>query len=122
MRQIGDCFMFNFGGPEQTARLLWESAIRGGGPGLPEIPMDEMTHDQLESAVVYARIALNNCILEKLGPDVLEICCQRFGEVMGFLSVHDQDFARSVLDHKIDFPTRPKAYWAKFVRDARSES
>ena len=115
-------FMFNFGGPEQTAQMLWDSASTVG-PGLTHCPLDEMDDEQLHAALVYARMALYEAMTSQQPQDVVDVLLDQFEEIFTYLIPLDADYAQKVIDHKLAIPShRPRSYWEKLARKILSES
>jgi len=54
--------MFNFGNPEDLARMHLDAVT--GGPGLPDMPLDEMTEDDLRELIIYLRAAVDAAHVE----------------------------------------------------------
>lgn len=115
-------FMFNFGGPEQTAQMLWDSASTVG-PGLAARPLDEMNIYEIQSALVYARMALYEAMASGQPDDVVEMVLDQFEQIFIYYVPLDADYARKVIDHKLVIPSRrPRSYWEKLARRVLSES
>lgn len=73
--------MFNFGTPEDTAKLFWENALSVSGPEIPEVHPSEMSEEDLMSTVAYARIAAERAMKENASPEVVDILVQQYDEI-----------------------------------------
>ena len=94
--------MFDFGNPEDTANMVRETCL-AYGPGLAEIPLDEMTEDQLRSATTYAYMAYSDAALNDASDEVLSILKEDYDEAFKALAGASEDFRESLYDNRHQF-------------------
>ena len=116
--------MFDFGKPEDIAALHWDMAL-GFGPGLAEIPLDEMDENQLRNALTYTYIALQKAYRSGYEGEVIQILKTDYDEVFKALAGTSQEFCEAVEGNRHQFAgPRTKEnvdYYKKLAREA-SES
>ena len=74
--------MFFFGSPEDTAQLYWRNSTEIAGPALPEVPLDEMSEQDLRNALTYCRISYKAALEDGASEEVMSL----------LLEHHDQAF------------------------------
>jgi len=87
--------MFDFGNPEDTANMVRQSCFTYG-PGLAEIPLDEMTEEQLRNALTYAYMACRDAMLSDLSDEVVSILKEDYDEAFKALAGASEDFKETV--------------------------
>lgn len=65
--------MFHFGSHDSVAELYWDRAAAVSGPKLARMPIDEMSVNQLKTALVYARMACSLAVSEGANRSVIDI-------------------------------------------------
>ena len=88
--------MFDFGKPEDTAELLWKSAVTLAGPGLPDCHWDEMEEQELKNAFAYLYLAVTEAILDGLSQDVLDVLLSQYDEVFEAIALNSEEFRDAV--------------------------
>ena len=92
--------MFLFGSPEDTASLYWNEAISQQGPEVADCHYEDMTQEELEVALVYARIAYETARYDKAPDEVIEYIVNQHDEIFQLLMVADPEFRARVLSPK----------------------
>jgi len=73
--------MFNFGSTEDNAALLWENALAGYGPELPDCHYDEMSEKDLKNLFAYIYSVLKTAIVEGAPQEVIDLLTEYYDEV-----------------------------------------
>lgn len=94
--------MFDFGNPEDTANMVREACLTYG-PGLAEIPLDEMTEDQLRNAITYAYMAYTDAALSDASDAVLSILKEDYDEAFKALAGASEEFRESLYNNTHQF-------------------
>lgn len=89
--------MFFFGGVENQAAIYWSDALHQLGPELPDVPMDELSVQQLKIALAYCRMAYEKAKRDKAPDETLEVLLNQHDEVFATLASVDEDFRGRVL-------------------------
>jgi hypothetical protein len=115
---------FDFGKPEEVAALHWDNAL-AFGPGLAEVPLDEMDEAQLRNALTYAYMALQEAYQSGYEGEVIQILKTDYDEVFRVLAGVSEEFREVVEGNRHQFAgPRTKenvSYYKKLAREA-SES
>lgn len=90
--------MFNFGSPEDTARLFFDQAVRDMGPGLSDQHYEEMEEEELRNLFVYLRITYFTAARSGASDEVVEVIVQWYDEVFLYLLEALEDFRAAVCD------------------------
>jgi len=94
--------MFDFGNPEHTANMVREACLTYG-PGLEEIPLDEMSEEQLRNALAYTYMAYTDAILDDLSDEVVSILKKDYDEAFKALAAASDEFKEAVRTNKHQF-------------------
>jgi TRAP-type mannitol/chloroaromatic compound transport system substrate-binding protein len=78
--------MFEFGSVEELKNLYSENALSDTGPALPDLPLDEMTEQDLKHALSYARMAYTNAELQGASEEVLQALLEQYDEAFALLA------------------------------------
>lgn len=89
--------MFFFGSPEDQASLYWSAATSMPGPDVAEKPLDEMTIDELRTAIVYCRIAYMKAREDGVPSEALDILLNEYDEAFKALAKADDWFKGLIL-------------------------
>lgn len=92
--------MFFFGDPENQASIYWTTALNALGPELAQVPLDELSIDQLKIALAYARMAYESAQRDMAPDEVLKILLEQHDEIFGYLAQADEEFRGKVLGTK----------------------
>ena len=93
--------MFDFGSPEDTAKLFWGMALAVSGPKLPDVPVDEMEEEDLRKAIAYCYLAHQKAEQEGASDAVLEVLTEEHDKVFKALAEASQRFRDRVQRDKI---------------------
>tara|TARA_B100001173_G_scaffold309681_1_gene322586 strand:+ start:829 stop:1170 length:342 start_codon:yes stop_codon:yes gene_type:complete len=92
--------MFNFGNPEDTAKLFLDEALRESGPEIPTVPYDELEEEELRNALAYLHIAIGNSLEDGADEDVVDILVSHYDNVFYLLAGISQDFREAVQSNR----------------------
>jgi hypothetical protein len=84
--------MFQFGSTDQLRDLYSENALAVTGPLLPEVPLDEMSEQDLMNALAYARIAYTRAERDGMSQDVLQALLGQYDEAFAALASVSEKF------------------------------
>jgi hypothetical protein len=115
--------MFDFSStPENSLQILQDArrAKPGGGPGVPEVPLDEQSAYELKCSLAYtysvAQVARN-----EYGDDVAALAKAEFDAVWMALIEVDAEFRKLVIAGKARPPIGPIKPYQDFARGKTSE-
>ena len=114
--------MFHFGSPEDTAKVCWSAALAEGGPGLRECPVDELSVEELEVALAYNYIALQDAHIDGLPDEVVSILKEDYDAVFKALAEASEEFRETVKNNRHvyagGYSPDNVAYYKKLARQA----
>ena len=115
--------MFNIGDPEQIyATFVDYCSGDPDGPGIPDMPVDEMSAEDLRSAVAYSLMAWAMARREEAGEEVMEIAKGYFDAAWMALIEADDDFRQRFIENKrIQVPSRDRKPYELFAKGRISE-
>lgn len=88
--------MFDFGDPQDTAKLFWENAVRIQGPRVPDLPYDEMSEQDLRNVFTYLYISAQDALAEGASEEVVRILIDQYDEVFQALAEASESFRNVV--------------------------
>lgn len=109
--------MFNFGSPEDTARLYLEGASQTGGGGLQDKNYSEMSEEQLRNTLIYYRIAYYRATMSEASEDVVDVIVAGHDELFLYL-LEGMDGFRDLVCSRIHSPLND---WKKYYELAGCE-
>ena len=89
--------MFVFGTPEEQAATYWDT-YRNMGPGVPEIPMEEMSTKELRQAQVIAGLCFLHARKDGASKEVLKVLRYECWLIAGYQITHDDQVRAAVID------------------------
>ena len=114
--------MFNFGSPEQLYALFVENAAADpSGPGIPDLPVDEMSEEQLQQAMAYSHMAWNMARKQGADDEVLAIAKAYFDEVWTALIDADDEFRARFNSGPLAVPSTDRKPYQRYARGEISE-
>lgn len=72
--------MFAFGNPEDLARLMMDACSASDGPGVPDMPIDEMTEDELRILLAYTFMAVRSANMEGADDDTMAVLVEWYDQ------------------------------------------
>jgi hypothetical protein len=89
--------MFFFGDPKATAELLWENSKQMDGPNIPDVPLDELSVQDLKIAFSYLYRAVFLAMrTEELQEEVFDALMEKYDEAFAMLAQKSEDFVEAV--------------------------
>lgn len=114
--------MFNFGSPEQLyATFVDNCEADPSGPGIPKLPVDEMSHEQLQQAVAYSFMAWNMARKQQADEDVLALAKSYFDEAWVELIDTDDDFRALFVKEPLVVPSKTRKPYLDYAKGLTSE-
>ena len=105
--------MFNFGTPEDNARIWLEQAIGSAGPGVELKPIEEMEQQELRDYFTYLRIAYFRASRNGGTDEAIEVIVQWYDEAFLRLLEVDEGF-QALVCSRIHQPIRDRnEYWRR---------
>jgi uncharacterized radical SAM superfamily protein len=88
--------MFLFGSHDDIAATYWDAALSSFGEKFEAKPIDEMTVQELERAVVYARMALTSAWSDGVITEVEQVLLDQYDELFQALAEASERFREVV--------------------------
>ena len=92
--------MFDFGNPEDTAKVFVENSLNGTGPRIPDCRLDEMEEPDLLNVLTYFYRAVRQAYKEEVSPEVLDILMSSYDQVFVTLAANSDRFKEAVRSGK----------------------
>ena len=73
--------MFNFGTPEDTARMVFDQVVASVGPGYTDMHYSEMELQELKNALLYLRITYYEALEQGISDEAIEVIVGWYDEV-----------------------------------------
>jgi hypothetical protein len=99
---------FLFGSPEDVAQTYVDNALTIKGPKISENHYDEMTVEELYTAMTYLYIAFNNARHDAANKEVLAILEKQYTEIVLHTADVSDRFKGKILNREIQFPGGPE--------------
>ena len=115
--------MFDFSvSPESTLQMIQDArrASPGGGPGVPELPLDEQTLHELRLSLAYS-FANADTAQREHSPEVTALAKTEFDKVWLILIDLDDEFKRRVIAGETNVPIGRKKPYQDYARGKTSE-
>ena len=92
--------MFHFGAPEDTVAAYFQALVGTEGPGVPDVHFDEMTLEQQEFALAYARMICEGASVQGDPEEVIEAAIAMYDELFEQLLENSDEFRDAVLTRR----------------------
>jgi len=103
--------MFHFGAPEDTVAAYFQALVASEGPGVPDVHFDEMTLEQQEFALTYARMICEGASVQGDPDEVVEAAIAMYDELFELLLENSDEFRDAVLSRRhVALNNDPKYY------------
>ena len=114
--------MFDFSSPETSLQMLQDAcrANPGGGPGVPEAPLDEQSLEELKASLAYC-YAVANTAQDEYSEEVALLAKAAFDEAWLMMIESDEGFRQRVIDGITSVPIGSKKPYLDYARGKTSE-
>ena len=113
--------MFDFSSPESSLQMLNDATRSSGdGPGVPELPVDEQTEEELRRSLAYTFMVATTAMRE-YNEDVQKLAVAAFNEVWVVLIDSNPGFRERFLAGKTQVPGPSKKPYMDYLQGATSE-
>ncbi len=92
--------MFDFGKPEDTAKIFWENSLNGTGPKIPSCHWDEMEESDLLNVFTYLYRAIRQAYSGGASAEVLDVLVSDYDEIFVALATSSDTFKEVVRNGK----------------------
>ena len=106
--------MFDFGTPEDSARVWLEQAFSTTGPGVPDIHYTELEQEDLKNLFTYMRIAFFRASRGGASDEVMEVIIEWYDELFLYLLEALEGF-RTLVCARIHQPILDKQKYYKLA-------
>ena len=103
--------MFHFGTPEDTVSMYQRALVETEGPGIPDVHWDEMTLEQQEFALTYARMAYEGSVQIGDPEDIQAAALARYDELFELLLESSDEFRDAVISRRHKAVNADPKYW-----------
>ena len=106
--------MFTFGDPESSAKMLMDSCLASGGPGIADAPIDEMSEEELRKVLAYAFMAVRRGISEGLDDQAMEVLVDWYDAAFVAVAEASEEFVELFRRGAVQVPYGPDdrdKYW-----------
>ena len=106
--------MFDFGNPEDSAKMLMDSCLASDGPGIADVHIDEMDEQELRKLLAYTFMAVRRGISEELDEKTMKVLVEWYDTAFLAVSRASEDFVELFRRGAVQVPYGPDdrdKYW-----------